>query len=233
MFSSKKNIRTALATCVFGLALAGCPGDSSVMEDQDIENSAWQEDWANVCPSPVEIQEAIDSMSEENWFIVHFKFDQSALFLESQDLLDSVADCMSDFIIYKVQNGQSLDNVKFLVEGHCDVRGSAEYNIGLGGRRSNSTITYLTLAVEKYLRDKVKDSSYSSQYEDILDKGFINSLFCVSSKGSSELIADGTDEMSHALNRRSQMYVVNSCSAGMNSSISIEDDEDDEDGDLI
>jgi len=33
--------------------------------------------------------------------------------------------------------------VKFTIEGHCDDRGSAEYNIGLGDRRANSVKEFL------------------------------------------------------------------------------------------
>ncbi len=33
----------------------------------------------------------------------------------------------------------NFPNVTITVEGHCDERGSAEYNIGLGDRRASST----------------------------------------------------------------------------------------------
>src|SRR5438552_3428927 len=34
-------------------------------------------------------------------------------------------------------------NVRFTIEGHCDERGSAEYNLGLGDRRANAAKEYL------------------------------------------------------------------------------------------
>ena len=34
-------------------------------------------------------------------------------------------------------------NVKVQIEGHCDERGTAEYNLALGERRANSTMRYL------------------------------------------------------------------------------------------
>ena len=37
------------------------------------------------------------------------------------------------------QNG----NVRFTIEGHCDERGSAEYNLGLGDRRANAAKEFL------------------------------------------------------------------------------------------
>ena len=34
-------------------------------------------------------------------------------------------------------------SVRFTVEGHCDERGTAEYNLGLGERRANAVKDYL------------------------------------------------------------------------------------------
>src|SRR5262249_37870867 len=34
-------------------------------------------------------------------------------------------------------------NVRFTVEGHCDERGSEEYNLGLGDRRANAVKEFL------------------------------------------------------------------------------------------
>jgi peptidoglycan-associated lipoprotein len=34
-------------------------------------------------------------------------------------------------------------NVRFTVEGHCDERGSEEYNLALGDRRANAVKEYL------------------------------------------------------------------------------------------
>ena len=34
--------------------------------------------------------------------------------------------------------------IRFSIEGHCDERGSGEYKLGLGDRRANSTLSYLS-----------------------------------------------------------------------------------------
>jgi peptidoglycan-associated lipoprotein len=34
-------------------------------------------------------------------------------------------------------------SVRFNIEGHCDERGTAEYNLGLGDRRANAVKAYL------------------------------------------------------------------------------------------
>jgi peptidoglycan-associated lipoprotein len=49
---------------------------------------------------------------------------------------------------------------RLLLEGHCDWRGTAEYNLGLGDRRANATKKYLgTIGVAK---DKLESNSKGS-----------------------------------------------------------------------
>lgn len=70
---------------------------------------------------------------------VHFGFDESSLTDESRDVLQSNAKIMMD-----------KPSMRVLVEGHCDERGSNEYNIALGERRANAVIAYLsTLGVPR------------------------------------------------------------------------------------
>jgi peptidoglycan-associated lipoprotein len=63
---------------------------------------------------------------------VYFDFDRSTVKAEFQSVLDKHA----DFLVKN--SGQ-----KIVIEGHCDSRGTPEYNIALGERRANSVRTYL------------------------------------------------------------------------------------------
>ncbi|PIR22082.1 MAG: peptidoglycan-associated lipoprotein [Deltaproteobacteria bacterium CG11_big_fil_rev_8_21_14_0_20_45_16] len=63
---------------------------------------------------------------------VHFGFDESTLNSEGRETLQNNAQIM-------MKNGK----MKVLVEGHCDERGSNEYNIALGERRSKAVIDYM------------------------------------------------------------------------------------------
>jgi peptidoglycan-associated lipoprotein len=63
---------------------------------------------------------------------IHFDYDKSDIREDAKPLLNQAADFL------KQQSG-----VKINVEGHCDERGSEEYNLGLGDRRANSAKTYL------------------------------------------------------------------------------------------
>ncbi|MFH1830515.1 MAG: peptidoglycan-associated lipoprotein Pal [Pseudomonadota bacterium] len=64
---------------------------------------------------------------------IHFDFDRSFIKPEYEPVLKGNADWMR-------ANG----NTNVTIEGHCDERGSVEYNIALGDRRANSAKKYLT-----------------------------------------------------------------------------------------
>jgi peptidoglycan-associated lipoprotein len=90
--------------------------------------------------------------------IVYFDFDVSNVNEQYSAILDAHA---------KFLNANS--DVKVLVEGHADERGTPEYNIALGERRAKSVVTYLEnmgvaagqLTVVSYGEEKpmVKDRS--------------------------------------------------------------------------
>ena len=63
---------------------------------------------------------------------IHFDFDKSFIREDAKPILQEVADYL------KASRAASI-----LVEGHCDERGTAEYNIALGERRAESAKTYL------------------------------------------------------------------------------------------
>ncbi|MSO73672.1 MAG: peptidoglycan-associated lipoprotein Pal [Alphaproteobacteria bacterium] len=69
---------------------------------------------------------------------VFFEFDSSVLSPEARQTLEGQAAWLKRF-----------PNVKLVVEGHCDERGTREYNLALGERRAAAAKTYLTaLGVE-------------------------------------------------------------------------------------
>jgi peptidoglycan-associated lipoprotein len=63
---------------------------------------------------------------------VFFAFDSSELNQESRGALQKNAEWMKRW-----------GSTRVTVEGHCDSRGTAEYNIALGNRRANATREYL------------------------------------------------------------------------------------------
>jgi peptidoglycan-associated lipoprotein len=63
---------------------------------------------------------------------VNFAYDSQNLDAEAKQVLGSNAEWM-----------KSNPNAKMQIEGHCDSRGSNEYNLTLGERRANTVKTYL------------------------------------------------------------------------------------------
>jgi len=76
-------------------------------------------------PAPAAVEEALF----EN---IHFDFDKFLIQEDAKPKLANVAEYM-----------KKNTAAKILIEGHCDERGTAEYNMALGDRRANSAKKYL------------------------------------------------------------------------------------------
>lgn len=63
---------------------------------------------------------------------IHFEFDKYTLTKEARIILNEAAKALRE-----------NPNIKLLIEGHCDERGTIEYNLALGERRANATKDYL------------------------------------------------------------------------------------------
>ncbi|MBI2154261.1 MAG: peptidoglycan-associated lipoprotein Pal [Candidatus Rokubacteria bacterium] len=80
-----------------------------------------------VAPPPPREFTALDELKD-----VHFDFDKYDIRPAAAEILDANAAWM------KANPGYLI-----LVEGHCDERGTNEYNLALGERRAKATLTYL------------------------------------------------------------------------------------------
>ena len=108
-----------------------------------------------------EVQQPTADMSEEerailaarNMFLsedIYFEFDKATLDSMSQDILTRKADWMRD-----------NPDVVVSVEGHCDERGTNEYNLALGERRAEITKSFLVdLGIEAY---RISTVSYGEE----------------------------------------------------------------------
>jgi outer membrane protein OmpA-like peptidoglycan-associated protein len=77
------------------------------------------------------VKEAIPSVD----LSIQFEFDSAKLLPESKPLLNNLA---------KAINSDSLKSYTFLVEGHTDAIGSAEYNQRLSNQRALAVASYLS-----------------------------------------------------------------------------------------
>lgn len=85
---------------------------------------------------------------------VYFDYDKSDIRDDSRSVLNKDAEALKQIFA-------AYPNGIVTIEGHCDERGSAEYNLGLGDRRSSSVKEYLVnLGVPG---DKLKVISYGKE----------------------------------------------------------------------
>jgi len=108
-----------------------------------------------------EVEQPTEDMSAEerailaarNMFLsedIYFEFDKSTLDSMSQDILSRKADWMRDNSAVVVS-----------IEGHCDERGTNEYNLALGEKRAESAKSFLVdLGIEAY---RISTVSYGEE----------------------------------------------------------------------
>ncbi|MBM4289175.1 MAG: peptidoglycan-associated lipoprotein Pal, partial [Deltaproteobacteria bacterium] len=91
---------------------------------------------------------------------VFFEYDQATLTPESRNLLQKKA----AFLLKHPE-------VQITIEGHCDQRGSSDYNLGLGQRRADSIKYYLMdlgvpgnrMATVSYGKEQPLDPGYGEE----------------------------------------------------------------------
>ncbi|HIE10712.1 MAG TPA: peptidoglycan-associated lipoprotein Pal [Kiritimatiellae bacterium] len=105
---------------------------------------------------------------------VYFDYDSARIKVAERSKLDQVAE-------YLKKNPR----VGLIVEGHCDERGSREYNLALGERRAQAARAYLTgVGIDP---SRIQTRSY----------------------GEEKPVALGHDEESWRLNRRAEFVLFN------------------------
>jgi len=104
---------------------------------------------------------------------IHFALDQYDIDPQSRSILDSQAAWLMKW-----------PNRRITIEGHCDERGTREYNLALGDRRANAAKNYLAA------------------------KGIDPARITTISYGKERPIALGSDEASWAQNRRAVTIVL-------------------------
>ncbi len=75
----------------------------------------------------------VDPENRLNWPVIYFAYDSDLLVPSETANLDRILAYVSD-----------KPDLAILIEGHCDQRGTEEYNRALGERRANAIRAYLT-----------------------------------------------------------------------------------------
>ena len=103
---------------------------------------------------------------------VQFEFDSARLSMEAQDILRRKAEWLKE-----------NPRAKVIIEGHCDERGTNDYNLALGDRRAFSAKSFL------------------------VDLGIIESRLTTVSYGEERPLDPGSDEEAWAKNRRAHFVI--------------------------
>lgn len=149
----KKVIITLLAVTSAALMVSGCANKEAVKTETpapvtakaveapkpkpakpEQSNTVEQAQPKAEAPKVVEQSASKASATVANFETAYFDFDKAELRQDARDVLYKNAE-----ILLKGQ-----PDAKVKIEGHCDERGSAEYNLALGERRAKSALQYLT-----------------------------------------------------------------------------------------
>ncbi len=103
--------------------------------------------------------------------MIHFDYDKSEIKDEWEECLTAIADYL-----------KANPDFKLIVEGHCDERGTQEYNIALGERRASSCADHL------------------------ISQGLSADRITTRSWGEERPLVDESNEEAWAQNRRAEFY---------------------------
>ena len=175
-------MHSMLTVGVLALTLAACggqdipdpdpEGDGTMVEGDDSMSST--DSFGDDGLSAGEEFNDFDEMAEDLTMVIYFDFDQSELRAEYSDVLQAHAG-----------NLAADGRAQIRLEGHADERGSREYNIGLGERRSQSVRRLLL--IQGASPDQISTVSF----------------------GEERPAAFGSDEESYQLNRRVEIKYLN------------------------
>ncbi|MGA2532322.1 MAG: peptidoglycan-associated lipoprotein Pal [Candidatus Aminicenantales bacterium] len=120
------------------------------------------------------LQKSLEQINKEKPLAnVYFDYDKALIREDAKPVLETNASWLNKF-----------RTIKFLIEGHCDERGTEEYNLALGEKRAKAALDYLTtLGISS---DRVKIISY----------------------GKSQPVDPGHNEAAWQKNRRDQFLII-------------------------
>ena len=166
-------LKIALVVLFIFSGLVGCAKPVAQTEEAAVDMSQQAEvAVADAKPMQEEAVPSHDHMAGMNR--IQFDFDQFTLSSEARQVLGANAKYL-----------KAMSAVKVVIEGHCDERGSDEYNLALGESRA--------LAAKNYL----------------VSLGVSAKRLSVISYGEEKALVDASNENAWAQNRRAEFKAVN------------------------
>ena len=128
---SMRNVMVILGVIVLALALgAGCGSKKAVDEGPSADVSKNPPPISTTEPKPIPEKPPVDLAYQLS--DIHFDFDSADLRGSERDILSKHGDWLN-----------ANSSVRVSIEGHCDERGTVEYNLALGERRARTTKDFL------------------------------------------------------------------------------------------
>jgi peptidoglycan-associated lipoprotein len=152
-------VRSALAIALAGLVLAGCAGKGT--KEPPPEPLSQDDSAASTLPSAApesDISRMVDAegnpinpnTGQALGRVFYFDYDKATLRPEALALLELHAAFL-----------RNSPDRRVVVEGHCDERGTREYNLALGERRSDAVRSFLVQAGVR--RSQIDTVSYGEE----------------------------------------------------------------------
>ena len=147
----RKGLGIFIVILCVGVILSGCPKKTAVKDDPSVKSAGGSEA-GNDAKEAERVREAEAKKEFEKSLVAKKTPGIEGVVLESKMLKD----IHFDFDRYNIQPGEAeilkensallkkYPGMKFQIEGHCDERGTGEYNLALGERRANSVKKYLS-----------------------------------------------------------------------------------------
>lgn len=210
MTVSKKVMRLITMSVFMGVvSIVGACGDKDSAQNAKVAEIAVTDEFKS-CPTLSNLY------SNKSIATIHFDFDKTTILPSSQAILSEISDCVADLIVAKIDGAdtkekreEKLSDFKILIEGHCDSRGTVEYNMALGARRAVAAKMMKEELIEK-LAKKLENANIEAN--ELTSKNALSTFFCTTSKGKSSLVVNEDTEYAHKKNRRDEFYIVKSCS---------------------
>jgi len=125
------------------------PGEPAATQEQTAEAEVQQEIIEEeVTPVPLTREQLIDQLTQP----IYFALDDASLSNQQAEQLDQLAAFLMD---------EENSRLNLRIEGHCDDRGTREYNFALGARRAAVIARQLTEA--GLPKDRLKTISYGKE----------------------------------------------------------------------
>ena len=132
---------------VFIVVAAGCASDGAIKSDES-EGAASAQGAADA--GGVLGEQLTDADGRPLVMRIHFEFDSSSISADNRETLEAHAAYIN-----------ANRGLKIKLEGHCDERGTREYNLALGESRAKAVARML--AVMGVVRNRINTTSYGEE----------------------------------------------------------------------